>query len=158
MNEVYIAFGSNLGDRLKNIEEAVSILSEKIVDLKISGIYETEAEEMVAGHFHPFLNGVIHGKTLLTPPALLEFLQNTESRLGRVKNEKKGHFARTIDLDLLIFGDLVTSDHHLELPHPRLHQRLFVLKPLMDLNPELVIPGLNKKVGDLFGSLNLINN
>lgn len=149
MTEVYIALGSNLGDRRKNLENAIDSLSFEMADLRVSGFYETEAEEMEDGHSFPFMNAVVSGFTELSPFELIRFLMKTENELGRVRNEEKGHYSRKIDLDLLIYGDIISKDKELELPHPRMHKRIFVLKPLMDLNPNLKIPGMNKTVGKL---------
>jgi 2-amino-4-hydroxy-6-hydroxymethyldihydropteridine diphosphokinase len=158
MNEVYIALGSNLGDRLKNIHDAKEMLAGRIEGLRLSQIYETQAEGMETGHFHPFMNAVIYGRTHLDARSLLDFLLESELKLGRVRTSEKGHLSRTIDLDLLMFNSVISVDNDLELPHPRLHTRLFVLKPLMDLNPDLEIPGINKKVKHLYQDLIAINS
>ncbi len=146
MNQVYIALGSNLGNRLENIQSATKILSTHIANLKLSEIYETEAVGMENGHFHPFMNAVLFGSTNLDSNELLRFLLETELKLGRTRNTIKGHVSRVIDLDLLMFNQLISTDNNLILPHPRMHERIFVLKPLMDLNPELEIPGLSNNV------------
>jgi 2-amino-4-hydroxy-6-hydroxymethyldihydropteridine diphosphokinase len=153
MTEVYIALGSNLGDRLKNLENAVRVLSDKIEDIKVSFFYETEAIGMESGHSHPFLNGVIVGKTNLNPFELMQFLLKTENDSGRIRSSHKGHVSRVIDLDLLIYGDVILKEKELEIPHPRMHQRLFVLKPMMDINPAFEIPGIKKTVNELYQKL-----
>ncbi len=153
MTEVYIALGSNLGDRLKNLENAVELLSDKISYMKVSGFYETEAIGMESGHSHPFMNGVIGGKTNLNPFELMQFLLKTENDSGRIRSSGTGNVSRVIDLDLLIFGDVTLKEKELEIPHPRMHQRLFVLKPLMDINPALEIPGIKKTVNELYQEL-----
>lgn len=158
MNEVYIALGSNLGNRQKNINDAVGFLQTKLESIKLSGIYETEAEGMELGHFHPFMNAVIFGFTNLDAKGMLNFLLETELKLGRIRDSEKGHFSRIIDLDLLIFNQLISTDNDLILPHPRMHERMFVLKPLMDLNPELEIPGLNKNVKHFYNELIAVNS
>lgn len=157
MNKVYIALGSNLGNRQKNILDAIELLHTNLLEIKQSEIYETEAVGMESGHFHPFMNAVIFGSTNLEAHELLSFLLETELKLGRVRNSEKGHFSRVIDLDLLIFNQDISNHNNLILPHPRMHERLFVLKPLMEINPELEIPGLNKKVKHFYEDLNAIN-
>lgn len=157
MNRVYIALGSNLGNRQENIQNAIQLLQNNLLEIKQSEIYETEAVGMEIGHFHPFMNSVITGMTKLNAQELLTFLLETELKLGRVRNSEKGHFSRLIDLDLLIFNQEISNHNNLILPHPRLHERMFVLKPLMDLNPELEIPGLKKKVKHCYEELNANN-
>jgi len=157
MNLVYVALGSNLGDRDKNIADAILLLSNEIMPIKSSEVYETEAIGMEEGHYNPFKNAVIEGFTELSPEKLLYFLLKTELKLGRVRNNEMGHYSRIIDLDLIMYNTEVLDQKDLKLPHPRLHERLFVLKPLMDLNPELEIPVINKKVKDLYAHLFHIN-
>jgi len=135
----FVGIGSNLGDREDNLRLAVELLSaEDGVDVTaVSEIRETEPVGPVEQG--PFLNGAVRIETELGPRELLERLLAVEQRLGRVREERWG--PRTIDLDLLLYGDEAVDEPGLTVPHPRLHERRFVLEPLADLAPSLEIPG-----------------
>lgn len=135
----FVGIGSNLGDREANLEQAIDLLSaEDGIDVvAVSEIRETEPVGPVEQG--PFLNGAVQLETSLSPGELLERLLSVESRLGRVRAERWG--PRTIDLDLLLYGDERIDEPGLSVPHPRLHERRFVLEPLTDLDPSLQIPG-----------------
>jgi 2-amino-4-hydroxy-6-hydroxymethyldihydropteridine diphosphokinase len=135
----FIGIGSNLGDREQNLARAIELLSaEDGIDVvAVSEIRETEPVGPVAQG--PFLNGVVRIETELGPRELLDRLLAVEQRLGRVRRERFG--PRTIDLDLLLYGDVVVEEPGLTVPHPRLHERRFALEPLSDLAPGLEIPG-----------------
>ena len=142
---IYLALGTNLGDRLENLRSAVRALPPGIVVLAESKIYETPPW----GYEHQpaFLNMAIRAETTLAPQALLEYLKALEVRLGRKPAFRYG--PRRIDIDILFYDDLILNSPHLVIPHPRLHQRAFVLVPLADLAPDLVHPVLGKSVVDL---------
>jgi 2-amino-4-hydroxy-6-hydroxymethyldihydropteridine diphosphokinase len=135
----FVGIGSNLGDREDNLRLAVELLSvEDGVDVTaVSEIRETEPVGPVEQG--PFLNGAVRIETDLGPRELLERLLAVEQRLGRVREERWG--PRTIDLDLLLYGDEAVDEPGLTVPHPRLHERRFALEPLADLAPSLEIPG-----------------
>lgn len=135
---VYVGLGANLGDREKSLRRAVELLDEhaEIAVLAVSGIRETEPWGPVEQP--PYLNGAVALETELDPRELLDALLEAERRLGRVRSERFG--PRTIDLDLLLYGDVVVDEPGLTLPHPRLHERRFVLEPLVELDPRLVVP------------------
>lgn len=143
----YIAFGSNLGDRLGTLQAALSELQSraKIKVTKLSSVYETEP----VGYLDqgPFLNGVLELETSLEAMDLLAVLLGIEAMFGRVRDKKDG--PRTLDLDMIFYGDLLLEREDLILPHPRLHERAFVLLPLRELAPELVHPVLAKTVEEL---------
>ncbi|MBU4311686.1 MAG: 2-amino-4-hydroxy-6-hydroxymethyldihydropteridine diphosphokinase [Candidatus Omnitrophica bacterium] len=127
----YIGVGSNLGDRQGNIEAAIQGLREAggIEVTKVSSIYETEP---VGGPQQPkYLNGVIAINTELEPRQLLLALQKIENQFGRERSVKNG--PRTIDLDILMYGEEEIDEPDLKIPHPRMHEREFVLKPLRDI-------------------------
>ena len=135
----FVGIGSNLGDREGNLRQAVELLSaEDGIDVvAVSEIRETDPVGPVEQG--PFLNGAVRIETHLAPRELLERLLAVEERLGRVRRERWG--PRTIDLDLLLYGDDVVHEPGLTVPHPRLHERRFALEPLSDLAPSLEIPG-----------------
>jgi len=135
----FVGIGSNLGDREGNLRRAVELLSaEDGIDIvSVSEIRETDPVGPVEQA--PFLNGAVRIETDLAPRELLQRLLGVEQRLGRVREERWG--PRTIDLDLLLYGDEVVDEPGLTVPHPRLHERRFALEPLSDLAPGLEIPG-----------------
>lgn len=135
MKNVFIAIGSNIGDREKNINQAIYLLKResRIRVEKISAIIETEPQG--GPPQGKYLNGVIKVKTTFSPRSLLKVLQNIEHNLGRVRTLRFG--PRTIDLDILLYGDKVINEPALKIPHPRMFAREFVLKPLLEIEPEL---------------------
>ena len=139
MATAFVGIGSNLGDRETNLRRAVELLSAEdgIEVLAMSEIRETDPVGPVEQR--PFLNGAVKVETSLGPHELLGRLLSVENRLGRVRSERWG--PRTIDLDLLLYGSERVDEAGLTVPHPRLHERRFVLEPLADLDPTLEIPG-----------------
>ena len=135
--KVVIALGSNLGNREENIELSVAELN-KIIDVThLSTLYETDP---VGGPQQPdYLNAVLIGESELAPRELLKAALSIESELGRVREVHWG--ARTIDIDLIVLGELLISSPELEIPHPRAHQRAFVLEPWLEIDPSAQIPG-----------------
>ena len=132
-----IALGSNLGDRELNIDSAVAEIAKIIEVTHLSTNHETDP---VGGPDQPkYLNAVLIGESLLTPEELLKALLAIESRLGRVREIHWG--PRTIDLDLIIVDDEKIHSPDLVLPHPRAHERRFVLEPWAEIDPEAVLPG-----------------
>lgn len=140
MAEVYLGFGSNLGNRKENLKQAIKLLADhpKISVEKISSIYESAPVEMESTH--KFLNGVVKLQTFLVPLKLTACLQEIEERLGRPKKEKGQKQDRTIDLDVLFYNDLVFSVPSLTVPHPQAHRREFVLLPMLELAPDFEHP------------------
>jgi 2-amino-4-hydroxy-6-hydroxymethyldihydropteridine diphosphokinase len=137
----YIGLGSNLGDRRAMIDGAL----ERLRPRRVSAVVETDPWGRVD---QPrFLNAVAEIETDLEPGALLDRLLGVERDLGRVRDEKWG--PRTIDLDLLLYGDRRVSSESLSVPHPRLHERRFVLEGLAELCPERRVPGLDRTVREL---------
>ena len=136
----FVGIGSNLGDRESNLTRAIELLSAEDA-IEVSGVSEIRETEPVGPvEQGPFLNGAVRLETDLAPRALLGRLLAIEERMGRVRAERFG--PRTIDLDLLLYGDEVVDEPGLTVPHPRLHERRFALEPLADLDPGLTIPGL----------------
>ena len=142
---VYIALGSNLGDRRANLIEAISQLRQHVHVEQTSSIYETEPAYKTD---QPrFYNMVLRGTTTLAPHELLRFLKRIERRLGRAYTVRYG--PRPIDLDILLYDDLQLEDPELTIPHPRIAERAFVLQPLAEIAPDLVIPGFQEPVSVL---------
>ena len=149
--ECGIALGSNTGDRLAHLRAAVTALREVDPRLEVSPVYETAPVDCPDGS-GAFLNGVVILIWTGTPEALLHFLRRIECRLGR-PTERARNAPRTIDLDILYAGDAVLTGEELILPHPRLHERRFVLQPLCDLRPDLVLPGFSQTTRSLLSAL-----
>jgi 2-amino-4-hydroxy-6-hydroxymethyldihydropteridine diphosphokinase len=149
--KAYIALGSNLGDRPGNLLLAVRGMMEAAICVcRLSSIYETEAVSEVEQQ--PYLNMVVEaGNPLPTPKQMMARLLRIEFLLGRTRDIKDG--PRTIDLDLLLYGDVESHTEFLMLPHPRLHERRFVLEPLVEIAPHLLHPTLKCTAAELLGSL-----
>jgi dihydropteroate synthase/2-amino-4-hydroxy-6-hydroxymethyldihydropteridine diphosphokinase len=139
----YLSLGSNLGDRLQNLRDAVAALERAGVLLPdLSPVYETAPWGLT--HQPPFLNMAVAARTSLEPRALLRLLQQMERDLGRQPAERWG--PRLIDIDLLFYDDLVIEEEDLVVPHPRLHERAFVLVPLVEIAPRLQHHRLNTPI------------
>lgn len=150
---VYIALGSNLGSRLANIKNAISNFTPQLDVKKKSPVYETPpwgyADQPA------FLNQVVMAETYLEPEDLLSHLKRLEVVLGREPSFPNG--PRLIDLDILFYDDLEVDSPPLQIPHPRLHQRAFVLVPLNDIAPDLIHPTLGKSVGEILLDVDRFN-
>ena len=144
MTRAYIGVGANLGDRQATIRAAVAALPGVV---GVSQLRETDPVGVVDQP--PFLNGAVVLETELSPRELLDALLAVEREHGRERRERWG--PRTIDLDLLLYGDETIDEPGLTVPHPRLHERRFALEPLLDLDPELAIPGRGRVVDVLAG-------
>ncbi len=146
----YLSLGSNIGDRIQHLRQAcASLNSAGIQVVSISSVYETEPVDVIDQDW--FLNCVVAVETNLSATALLDRCQQIEQELGRVRERPKG--PRTIDLDILLFGDSVIQSERLTIPHPRMFQRKFVLQPLSEIAPRLRPAGQMKTVDELLASL-----
>ena len=145
MTDVYLGVGSNLGDKQENIRKAIELLQEKCAVRAVSSLYSTEPVGFADQDW--FLNGAVKIETELAPADLRSFLRSIEERLGKKSIRKNG--PRTIDLDILFYGSRTINEVDLTIPHPRLHERLFVLAPLGEICPDFVHPLLHKKIRDL---------
>lgn len=149
-----IAFGSNLGDRLEHLRQAraaLAGLSSVTGPFHFSRVYETEPIDTEPGT-QPFLNAVGEVEYEGHPLALLDALQEIEARFGR-PSKRPRNAPRPIDLDVLYVGNLVLRNEEIVIPHPRLHMRRFVLQPLSEIRPELLLPGQEEPISHLLTAL-----
>jgi 2-amino-4-hydroxy-6-hydroxymethyldihydropteridine diphosphokinase len=147
MKIVFLGIGTNLGSRESNLEQAVARIEEYIGHvINSSSIYETEPWGFEAKD--EFLNMVVKVETDLTPSGTLEKILIIESLMGRVSGQKR-YSSRLIDIDILLFEDLIIDKKNLKIPHPLLHQRKFVLVPLCELALEMIHPVLKKSIAEL---------
>ena len=149
-----IALGSNIGERLAHLREAraaVEALHEEAAPPLVSAIYETEPVDCAPGTA-AYLNAVMEIAYSGSPVVLLDALQQIEGRLGR-PSKRPRNAPRTIDLDVLYVGNQVLSNPEIVIPHPRLHSRRFVLAPLSEIRPQLLLPGYHETVAALLAGL-----
>lgn len=149
MSKAYIGIGTNLGDKEKNIKNAIRLLKEKCEIVKRSPLYKTEPVGFKDQSW--FVNCVVEVCTRLAPYELIHFLKGIEKSMGRAKAIKYG--PRLIDLDILYYDDLILKEKNLAIPHLRMHKRLFVLAPLMDISPDFTHPRLKKSIKALIADL-----
>jgi len=142
---VYLSLGSNLGDRTAHLKTAIDHLGAFGEVVAVSSFYETEPVEFVAQPW--FLNCVVKLDTEKMPKQLLAGILHLEHEMGRQRRQKKG--PRTIDLDILLFGNSIIQSPGLTVPHPAMHERRFVLEPLAEIAPELRHPVLKKTIQEL---------
>lgn len=140
MHTVYLALGANVGDKQANIQKALVYLQRKFTELVCAPVCETKPWGYVEQE--NFLNTVVCGKTDLSLQELLHYVKSVEKRTGRIKRFTNG--PREIDIDILFYDTLVYQDENLQIPHPRITERDFVLKPLVDLNLHLIHPVLHR--------------
>ncbi len=147
MPEAYILTGGNLGDRKRNLQKATALISEeagKIISK--SSVYETEPWGF--SHELNFLNQALEIETTLEPLQLLESLLNIERKTGRDRGGTS-YSARVIDIDILFYGDRIVKSGRLIIPHPKIHERMFVLAPMAEIAPQFMHPLLDKSISQL---------
>jgi 2-amino-4-hydroxy-6-hydroxymethyldihydropteridine diphosphokinase len=149
METVFIGLGSNLGNRGENLRIAIGALAPHVVVRKKSSVYESRPQGVGAQPL--YLNMVIAGETALLPLQLLGWLQKIEASLGRAENTH--NLPRPIDLDIIFYSDAVIDLPELTIPHPRMHERAFVLAPLDEINSFHMHPKLQKPVIDMLDEL-----
>ena len=146
---VWIALGSNLGERAVNLETAINLMGDDVCVLAKSSLYQTKPWGYLAQD--DFYNQVLVGETSLRPQKLLSRLKGIEKQMGRKKTIRNG--PRVIDLDILLYDDLLLHSKRLTIPHPRMHERAFVLVPLVELQPDLVHPELGLTMSALLAKV-----
>ena len=153
MPRVFLSLGSNLGDRISHIQQAVSSLSmlENVQIIKTSSFYETEPWGNKNQNW--FVNACVALDTTLTPLDLLKECQRIEMQLGRMRINEEKWGQRAIDIDILMYDNEIISDNVLTVPHPYFHLRAFVLVPMLEVKADLVHPVLNKTVSEIYDEL-----
>ena len=153
MSIAYLCLGSNSGNRLQFIEQAISLLNlaENIKIIRSTALYETEPWGVKKQNW--FLNIIVEIKTDLSPQDLLLKCMSIEKTLGRNRDKEQRWGERTIDIDIIFYNKDVVNTDMLTIPHPRMHQRAFVLVPLLELIPDFIHPVLNKTISDLYDEL-----
>jgi 2-amino-4-hydroxy-6-hydroxymethyldihydropteridine diphosphokinase len=148
----YIGIGSNLGEKVENCRRAIEAIGSDARNRVVgcSRLFRTEPVGKKDQEW--FINGVAAVETTMSPRELLEFLLSIEKEMGRARIERWG--PRIIDLDILFYGDRVLNEEGLQIPHPRLHERRFVMVPLKDIAPDLVHPIFQRTVSQILGELN----
>ena len=141
----YLALGTNIGNRRRNMITAAALLAERVGDvLALSGFYETEPWGFQSEN--TFLNAALQLDTSLSPLELLKATQEIEIEMGRTQKSNGAYHDRIIDIDILLYDDLVLQTPELTLPHPLMHERLFVMEPLAEIAPNVIHPVFKKPV------------
>ena len=148
-NLAYLSLGSNVGDREANMRDAIARLGAAGRVVAVSSFYETEPVEFTQQPW--FLNCAVALETGKTPQQLMTAILRIEEEMGRQRGQKKG--PRSIDIDILIFEDMIMDSNELTIPHPAMHQRRFVLEPLAEIAPELLHPIFKKTISELRDAL-----
>ena len=147
---VYLSLGSNIGDRESHLRDAITRLESVGKVIAVSSFYETEPVEFTAQAW--FLNCAVKLETTQTPEKLMANLLHLEQQMGRQRTQEKG--PRTIDIDILMIGDLILNSPGLTVPHPAMHQRRFVLEPFAEIAPKARHPISQKTIQELKNELN----
>jgi 2-amino-4-hydroxy-6-hydroxymethyldihydropteridine diphosphokinase len=149
MHQIFLALGSNVENRKQHIETAIVLLREKVHDITVAPLYETKPRYFE--NQYNFLNTVLSGFTDLEPQELLQFTKTVQKKVGRVERFRNG--PREIDIDILFYDKVVYKDEELEIPHPGIQERDFVLLPFSDINPDFSHPVLKQTIRELLDAL-----
>jgi 2-amino-4-hydroxy-6-hydroxymethyldihydropteridine diphosphokinase len=150
----YLALGSNVGDRVGNIQHAITLLTDSPSIQLLGGSSFYETEPLACDPDQPwFVNAVVAVETSLTPHQLLARCQQVETVMKRDRNPERPNGPRTLDIDILFYDRLMLTEPELIIPHPRLHQRACVLVPLLEISPNWVHPGLGQTITELHQAL-----
>ena len=154
----YLCLGSNIGDKVSYLQQAVKMLTANglVAVVRSSAFYETEP--WGNKNLDWFVNSVIEVKTKLSPRELLDLCKNIEIQMGREKSSSKEYEARKIDIDILFYGDLIIDEPDLKIPHQHLHERAFVIVPLLELIPDYEHPKYNKSLEQLHEELETLDD
>lgn len=149
MATLYLGLGSNIGDKKNNMITAVARLAERVGAISaLSSLYETAPWGFESAN--TFINAAVIMETSLSPDELLHITQQIESEMGRTQKSNGAYHDRIIDIDILMYDQLVIQTPKLTLPHPLMQERLFVLEPLAEIAPETIHPALNKTFDELY--------
>ena len=152
MGQAFIGLGSNEGDRLANLSQAIAALG-RIPGIRVTQVATLFETKPVGGpEQEDFLNTVVELDTELTPQSLLEAVKQLERHMGRQPSSQRWG-PRPIDLDILLYNDLLLDEEHLTIPHARLHERRFVLEPLSQLAPHVIHPRVGRSIAELLAQL-----
>ncbi len=148
----YLGLGTNIGNKRKNMVTAAALLAERAGDvLSLSSFYETDPWGFASEN--TFLNAALELKTDCSSMELLRLTQLIEREMGRTQKSENSYHDRIIDIDLLLYGNVIVHTEELVVPHPLMHQRLFVMQPLVEIAPSLIHPVLQKSMYDLYMDL-----
>ena len=152
MSTAYLSLGSNLGDKRRNIDGALALISERVGEVRtLSGFYETQSWGYESAEL--FLNVAVGVETGLNPTALLAMTQAIEREAGRQLKTFNGQYGdRTIDIDILLYDDLIINTPDLTIPHRLMHLRAFVLQPLTEIAPDVIHPVFKKSIKEFIRS------
>ena len=151
----YLALGTNIGNKRRNMITAAALLAERVGDvLALSGFYETEPWGFQSEN--TFLNAALQLETSLSPLGLLEATQQIEVEMGRTQKSNGTYHDRIIDIDILLYDDLILQTPELTLPHPLMQDRRFVMEPLLEIAPNMVHPVFKKTVVSLMRERNIL--
>lgn len=155
MSHYYLSLGTNLGDKRQNLNAAVKLIEERIGSItSLSSFYETAPWGFASEH--TFLNAALCVRSSLSPFPLLTLTQAIERELGRTHKSMNGSYSdRLIDIDILLCDDLILHTPTLQIPHPLMHLRSFVLQPLAEIAPDMIHPSLGKRINELLFQLNV---
>ncbi|MEP2937653.1 MAG: 2-amino-4-hydroxy-6-hydroxymethyldihydropteridine diphosphokinase [Gilvibacter sp.] len=147
MQNIFLSLGSNQGNTFEQLQAAVNAIYQSLGDIKkISSVYRSPA----LGFDGPdFMNCIVWVSSDLSPAQVLKHILEIEKTMGRVRNQTEGYSSRTIDIDIITIDDVVKKTKKLELPHPKAHERLFVLRPLQEVHPEIILPKHDKDIDQL---------